>query len=136
MDVTQATEIKNAAAAAWIAAGRPKTGGEREALDNALRALAAAKRESEAAAKVGQPSVDQQLAAFAAAGGKVQSAAARRLDEEAPLRRAAKALAAAMAWPRCGQDWPASAAEQRADTLLREKFGSIEAASAAMEAFS
>jgi hypothetical protein len=136
MDTATATAVKDAAAKAWIAAGRPATGAERAALDDALRALAAAKRAAEAAERAGQPSADERLAAFARAGGVVKSAAVRRMEAEAPLRRAKRLLAAASEWPRCGDNWPQTAGEEKADALLRQHYGSIDRAMEEMEIFS
>lgn len=118
-----ALEAERAAAfAAWQSAPEKGRGAKAEkarlevALAAATRALVQARRAAASTPVAGvSAAIDSALAARAA---REKAAAA-----EAALQRAEALWDAAQEWPRCGQQWPATPAEVRADALLRANPG-------------
>jgi len=101
-----------AAHAAWLAAKGPAERATAEAvLSSATAAVAAAKRAAAAEAAPAAVSLDQVLSE--------RADQAKVAEHEKAVLAAVRLLHAAQEWPRCGQGWPATAAEDRADALLR-----------------
>lgn len=67
---------------------------------------------------------------------RVVAERAARLSAEKAERAAMSAIRSAYAWPRCGQGFPATAAEHRAAAWAKKAHGSIDAAMTAMEVYS
>jgi len=106
---------RQARAALDAARGKAAIAVAEAACAEACRALAAAKR----AAAEPAPAVD--MAAVIARHREAEQAAELRRR----VKHAAGLYMAAQEWPRCGQRWPASEAERKADMLIREHGSSM-----------
>lgn len=115
--INEAQQERDAAAAAWIAAGRPDGGAERERLNGALTALAEAKRaEGESASgALRSAAIDAALSAQATRAKGANTASTHL-----------RCIQSAQAWPRCGQDWPRTARERDAEKWAVAQYGSVE----------
>lgn len=116
-DLAALEAARAAAFAAWQAAPEKGRGARAEKarleaeLAAANRAVAAAKKAAAAPAADVSAAVDAALAA--------RAAREKTAGKEDAVRRAAALWSAAQEWPRCGQQWPATPAEERAETLMR-----------------
>lgn len=113
--IEAARAAKEAARAAWVAAGSPRG-------DHPLFVAACAATKALAAAEQAAPTPAQGAAAASAGIDAVlarQVATAKADAKVMALARAKERYWDAQEWPRCGQDWPAGAAEEAADRLLR-----------------
>ena len=106
----QLTAARDAARAAWVAAGRPKSGPLFEAGMAAAQALAAATKPAAISAA--------EQARLLAAHEERQRQAAQQRAEQARVAAAYRRYEAAMEWPRCGQGWPATEQERQDATIV------------------
>lgn len=119
-NLATAKAVQAAAFAAWKACpdkNRAEKARLASALDAAVRSVAAAKRDT---APVEPAQTEEERAALLKAAVAAQEA---RKAERALRDKVAAAVAsydAAHEWPRCGQGWPASPHEVRADALIRK----------------
>lgn len=118
MDLQQADKVRRAAHAAWVTAGAPEKGATQAALAEASRAYAAAKK---ALAPVAEASASPCLEAIQAGRAERQARAQAEARALAAIRRAHE-------WPRCGQGYPATAAEEAALQWAIKAHGSLDAA--------
>lgn len=119
MSIAALDKARRKAHEAWVAAGSPDKGELRDALDAAAKAYAAARRADKPAVKVDDSRIDEIL-----------NARAKRIAENKRERSAISAIRQAFAWPRCGEGFPATRAEEEAQKWALEKFGSLDAAMA------
>jgi len=108
MEIDSLKKIQAAAFAAWKAAPSAAT---EAALDAAAKAVAAAKK---AATATQAPDLGASLAAMDAAVAARKKAA----GQVSRLKAACRLRMEAESWPRCGQGWPATASEIRAQALI------------------
>lgn len=127
MTLQQLREEQVHAHAAWKAS--PSAGTE-EALRAASAAFHAAKRAAEEAAAAAKKAADEpaRQARVAARMAEIETVKA--------MNTHGRVIARAYAWPRCGEGFPATAAEKAAKSWAVEKYGSLQAAMAAMEVYS
>lgn len=127
MNIEHLMAGKLAAHAAWKAA--PSAGTE-EALRVASAAYHAAKRAAQAAEEAAKKAADEpaRQARVAARMAEIETVKA--------MNTHGRVIARAYAWPRCGEGFPATAAEKAAKSWAVEKYGSLQAAMAAMEVYS
>lgn len=111
MSVNNLIVARAAAHAEWLAAPNAVT---EAALAATCRALTAARRAEVPGAA--SPAIDV-IAAIAAIEARQRANAAREAQLTA-VHRAAGLYVRAQEWPRCGEGWPATAAERRAADLL------------------